>query len=492
MPSEEQVLEFLSAAERGQTRFSNATGYDCVMGEGRRRSPSGVNRSEDQELTPYNRWQLYEAGRNLARNSSAVGFAIRKHLDYVSKFTFQNKTTGEGAERFGALLHEWSKPENCDVAGRHSFLKMIRLAERSRTVDGDLLIVKIADGRLQMIEGDKIRTPPGGFPAAVPYKPFDFLHGVQTDAAGRSLNYAVCRRARASDYALASGMFYFERMVPSDACWHHGYFDRFDQIRGVSPLAGSYNVFRDVYEGCDYALAKMKVVQLCGLLTKRESDQPLGTVTPQQPLQPLLPGSVQIYDDAPQPSGFSVDFGRGPFHIDLNKDDDAKFIGSDQPGTSMQEFVANMLELALKGLDIPFSFFRENYTNYSGQRQGWIQYSQSAEMKRADNIDLMDAIIRWRTGLWIEDNELPGAVEDYAWEWVPTGAPWIDPLKEVQADTAAVAGGFYSRTRVCREMGLDFEEVAREIAHENELLEELGLTTTMNPANVQITEVTSG
>lgn len=495
MPSEQDVLNFLRAAESGGLatatpgrRFSNGTGYDAVIDNGTRKRASGVNRSEDQELTPFDRWRLYSAGRNVARNSSAVAFAVRKHLDYVSKFSFRNKTQGSAAEKFGQLVKTWSRPENCDVAGRHGLLRLIRLVERGRTVDGDQLVVKYTDGRLQLVEGDRIRTPPGGFPMGVKHNPLEFLHGVQTDLAGKALQFCVCRRARASDYSLASGMFYFERMVPSEACWHHGYFDRVDQVRGVSPLAAAINVFQDLHEGCDYARAKMKVSQLFGLVTMRDSDDPLGTITPVQPQQPLTL-ETQIYDDSPDPAGFKVDFGKGPFHLDLNKEEKAEFLTADTPGTSMQEFVANMMELGLKALDIPFSFYRENYTNYSGQRQAWIQYAQSAEIKRTDNIELLNEIMAWRVGLWIEDGELPGAVEDYAWEWVPTAAPWIDPLKEIQADAQALSIGVTNRTRLCREQGLDFKEVAAEMAEENNYLRELGLPVDTSPANVQITEI---
>ncbi len=490
MPLLKAIGRGLAAIGKAATRLSNATGYDAVIDQGRRKRPSGINRSEDQELTPFDRWRLYTAGRDLARNSPAVSFAVRKHLDYVSKFTWRNKTkNASAAEKLRVLVKHWSRPENCDVSGRHSLLRLVRLAERARTVDGDLLICKIADGRLQAVEGDRLRTPPGGFPADVKYRPLDFLHGVQTDDAGRAVNYSVCRRAKASDYMIASGMFYFERLVPADACWHHGYFDRIDQVRGISPLAGAINVFRDVYEGCDYALAKMKVSQLFGLVTKRDSDDPLGAVSVQQPNQPLQAGSQMVFDDQPEATGYRVDFGRGPFHLDMNRDEEAEFLESNTPSSELQTFVGIMLEMGLKALDIPFSFYRENYTNYSGQRQAWIQYAQSAEVKRSDNRELLDEILKWRIGLWIEDGELPGAVEDYTWEWVPTAAPWIDPLKEVQADAQALSIGVTSRQRLCREQGLDFFEVAQELAAENELLESLGLPVAVEPAKVEISEI---
>jgi len=40
---------------------------------------------------------------------------------------------------------------------------------------------------------------------------------------------------------------------------------------------------------------------------------------------------------------------------------------------------------------------------------------------------------------------------DIAYEWVSDGIPWIDPLREVQADALAVANGFKTRDDVNRE-----------------------------------------
>jgi hypothetical protein len=48
-------------------------------------------------------------------------------------------------------------------------------------------------------------------------------------------------------------------------------FDRFDQLRGISPLAAAINTLRGTYEGFDYALAKAKVAQMFALAFYREA-----------------------------------------------------------------------------------------------------------------------------------------------------------------------------------------------------------------------------
>ncbi len=61
LQSDADTLDFSAKAQTGPTapaqsaKFSTATGYDAVIDQGRRKRPSGVNRSEDQELTPFDR-----------------------------------------------------------------------------------------------------------------------------------------------------------------------------------------------------------------------------------------------------------------------------------------------------------------------------------------------------------------------------------------------------------------------------------------------------
>ncbi|HET6441861.1 MAG TPA: hypothetical protein VFH53_05740, partial [Phycisphaerae bacterium] len=129
----------------------------------------------------------------------------------------------------------------------------------------------------------------------------------------------------------------------------------------------------------------------------------------------------------------------------------------------------------------------------SGSRQALLQYEFSAENKRQDNRDLLDRLTAWRIALWLADGalELPADLTpaDIAWEWIAKGVPWIDPLKEVNADIAAVGAGLTSRTRICKARGEDFGDIAQELADENKLLTDLGLPTNVTPANAQIVEI---
>ena len=347
------IRQAITAVAKSLYRFANGNGYDAVAAKNRRQAPTGILRSEDGENNPADRRKLLSAGRDVNRNFALAAWMIRRHLDYVSTFNFQAKTGNPDLDdSLERLMRWWSNPYNCDVTSRFSLSKMIRLLEMRRVIDGDIFVIKLRDGTLQVIEGDRVRTPEGGgLPENLNQS--QLTHGVRVDDNGMPLSYCVCSRSKATDQGTIGGNFKFERMVSARNMYHFAYLDRFDQVRGVSPIAPAFNTLRDVYEGFDYALAKLKVSQLFGLVFYRDKDDAIGEVS----------------TSGEDGSGYEVDLGRGPVQLDLDAGDRAEFLESKNPSTEFQSFTQSMIGVALKSLDIPYSFYAENFTNYSGARQ---------------------------------------------------------------------------------------------------------------------------
>jgi capsid protein len=446
--------------------------YDILNPSTRRRSASPMLRSEDRELHHSGRRQMTAEARDIYRNYSPAAWAIRKHLDYVSTFTFHSRTGDAAADKaVEANVAFWSRRENCDVAGRHPLNRLIRLFEAHRTVDGDCLVVWIADGRVQGIEGDRIRAPLAS--PASPALPVNIVHGVQVDGAGKNLAYAVHRRTGWGGYE-------FEQWVPDEWAYLHGYFTRLDQVRGVTPLSSALADFRDVYEAKEYALAKAKISQLFGLIFYREAADEMGL--PEQPKE----GD----EEAEAEDRYDTEPGKGPFKLELDPGDRAEWLESKTPSTETLTLFDRTLEAALKSLDIPMSFYDGSRTNFFGSRAELNHYLASAEIKRADNRDLLGWATSRRLALDIRTGRLvlPGRMTaaDLKGDWVHAGLPWWNPVQEVTASAAAIAAGLTSRTRVLKAQGEDFIEVADELASEKKALESRGLSSDVKAPNVSV------
>lgn len=468
-------MDFLAPLRKAYSWATGSSTYDAVTSQGKRRQPTGLLRREDDELRPQDRKKAISSTNTLNRNSAAAAWAIRCHLNYVSTFSFQARCENEALnEKIEALVETRSRAENFEVTGRYSRPRFTRMAEMRRTLDGDMGIAKIFNGRVQATEGDCIRTPDSGLPSG--YGASDFIHGVRTNRIGRPLEYCVCRRGASNDSVSGGSRFEFERLVNARNMMLFGYFDRFDQVRGISPLISAVNAFQDVYEGIDYALAKMKVAQMFGLVFSRERGDEGPTVGPAV--------------EETETGGYKVALDRGPFSLDLDAGDKAEFLENKTPSNEFQNFSQVVIAIALKSLDIPYSFFNESFTNYSGARQALLQYEASAAIKQQDVRELLDKWLEWQLFLWALDGELPGVdLASVRWEWIAKGMPWIDPLKEVSADIAALGAGLTSRTRLLRRRGEDVQDVCRELASEKKLFEANGLTVGVDPINAQIVEI---
>lgn len=418
-------------------------GYDAANTSSKRRSPSAIMRSEDRELFQSQRRQLIASARDLPRNFTIAAYALRRHLDFVSTFKFQART---GNEAFDDQLEEYmrwySQPENCDYSARHSLGELIRMAESLRTVDGDCLVNFVQGGSIQLIEGDRVATPVGGFPVEYTLDPDRIQHGVIVGDTGRPLGFVVCTRNQ--------DRLIFDRIMSPQYAVLHGYFSRYDQVRGVSPLAPAINAMQDVYESFDHALAKAKVSQLFALAFYREANDSLGSVTTSE-------------DTDGNTTGYEVDFNKGPIQLDLDPGDRAEFLHAQTPSTEFQQFTQTIIGAAIKALDIPYSFYDEAHTNYSGARLAGLAYEMSAKIKREQNKRLLDKIKLHAINSGIQRRllTLPSGMtpEMARGEWIAMGLPWYDPLKEVNADVAAIAAGLKSPQMSAMERGVDPYEV---------------------------------
>lgn len=413
-------------------------GYEAGGTSTRRKSASTVLGTEDHAQTRTQRKQLTANGRDMRRNFAPAAWAIRKHLDYVSTFTFQAKTGDDALnQKIEAFVKYASKAENFDSSGRHDRDAFVRLLEASRTVDGDVWPMKRADGTLQAIESDRVAIPTS---AKLPGRETadDYTHGVRTDLRGRIRSVAVCDRE--------GGNLKFRAVFPGRFFWHLGYFDRFDQVRGVSPLASALKQFRDVHENFDLALAKAKVEQLFALVFTRGGEDELVEYT----------ATTDSDGDGTADGGYSVDFGKGPVQLDLDPGDDAKFLKSEAPGGQFLDFTRSVIMVALKSLDIPYSFYSEDFTNFYGSRGAVIQYVESCRPKRRALAEFLDSWLRWRLAVGVRNGEidLTGVeIDELKWNWNSPAVPFWDPVKEARGLGLQVAAGITNLEQVATVYG---------------------------------------
>jgi len=454
----------------GDLASSALFSYDALETRGRRRPVVTSIRDEDSLTTERKRRILSATTQDLDRNFEIAAWAIRKHLDYVTHSTFRamtgDRVFDEELEAFVATLQA---RERFDSARRHPMRRFVRLAEACRVRDGDVGALKLTRapyrGQLQGIEGDRIFMPRNAIPRGDDQK--QWVHGIKVGAAGSAIAYAVADREHNSSRRK------LRRIVPANSMLFHSFYNRFDQVRGISPLIAALNRWRDTYESFDYAHAKVKLSQLFGLEVYREGEGALFGDASTAP-------TADLDGDGVKESAHEINItGGGPFIADLDPGDRIGVIESKTPSGETVNFLKLAIHVALKCLDIPYSFLDESFTNFYGSRGGVIQYLRSCRTKIEDIQDFQNGWARWRLGIAVADGEfqLPSGREfDFLrWEFVPVGIPWWDPVKEATGAGMSIAMGISSPQLEARLVGTNFEDNVRATAKAIAYAKELGI-----------------
>ena len=460
--SDEWLDEAQSSYKRKQSHEMKF-GYDAVSDTKRRKSPKRVVQAEDRHLRQSDRKSLISTSRDLRRNFVMARWIIQKHIDFVVEHNFLPDT---GDESFNEELRSFfkmaSKKGNFEVSGRFGLRQYMRMLESARLVDGDIMSLRVRGGMLQPIEGDRIRDPQD----EVVYQNLTdgfvggWVEGIDVDKFGKPKRYCIHRRMQSS--------FVEEKRVSARKVIPYGCFDRFDQVRGVAPLAPVINTMKDLYESFDYALARAKIEQLFALVITRTNEWGAGY------------GDDEL--DNTNDTQRELDFNEGPQILDLDEDEDAKFLYGSAPNSSSQDFWQAMTMLTLKCLNIPYSFYDEKHTNFNGSRTALIMYLRSVRGWREDVVAFLNDWLKWRLKVGMINGEinLPEWFEvdnEDNWKFVPIGLEYWNPQQEIAADEKAIELNLRSREEIRLERYGDSWErdVLPRIQREEELLEAAGL-----------------
>ena len=446
-----------------QDRLRPQAGYHFTSDKMKRSAPTTTIKSEDDTLTRTGRKQAKAVTLDQMRNFALVGWMIRKHLDFVTEFTFQAVTKDQGFNKdLEAFIERISTAGRFDAAGRHNRQAFASLVETAAVLAGDIFTLKLRRGQVQGIEGDRVYNfsdMPPEMKTRRDGKLRNWIHGVECTAAGRAINYAVGKRD--------GSRVVFDRVVRAGSIIPHGYYQRFDQIRGVSPIVASLNSNQDLYESFDYQLIQQKVRSLIAFTINSQSGAGLGSfdVTATDAV-----GSETDDGDGNlthETSEHTIKPGVASV-LRLDPDEELKAVESHSPSQEAQSFHDTTIKLSLLSLDIPWLFYAALQGSYSVHRSVTIHYEKSCKPKRARMKTWHDNWTLWRLLLAIEAGEfaLPRGmtIDDVLWEWQADGIPWHDALKEVKAAHEEVAGGFNSPQRICKARGRNFRDVVDEIA----------------------------
>lgn len=419
--------------------------YEGAMSLPERRRVVGAEGSQDNANERASPW-LRNWGRYLDENhdlavgvlDEIVGRAIGTGVVAIPKPLRADGSINEpaGAE----IIKRWRRwMRKCDVTDQLHWYAAQRLIGRGQPRDGEYFVQHITGRtrgwpfspddvpyRIELLESEMV-------PESLTQD--RWRQGVLLDDWRRPVQYAVFRQ-HPGDFMTGFGRAHQPtdyKIVPRELMSQFKHTNRWPATRGVSvfaPVIARLYDIKDLEESerlknrilASWAAAITKSPELIGQDTGKDTDT----------------------------GRRFLDMFRGTLIDTLAPGESIEGVGPDYPVSDMPAYIADQIKRVAAGTGSRYSSISRNYDgNYAAQRQELVESEVHAQIREDD---FVQTIVREVYERWLMAAVLDGQIRmpgvDFAMfsnaEYRGPVIPWIDPLKEVQADALAVEKGFVS------------------------------------------------
>jgi len=419
-----------------------------------------ILRSRSRELYANNDYMARFV--SLAKSNIVGPYGIRLQATARDDSGALDTSDNDALERAFA---EWGRPGNCDVSGQLSLVDIQRLFISSLLIDGEFLAVEHNSGphgyRLALIDPEHLD---------IQHNRGDLRNGntirfsIEYTNDGRPVRYYIRDDAEMSDSYSYNGRRY--RTVDADRIIHCFVADRVGQKRGI-PAAATAMMRLNMLGGYEEA----------AVTAARIGAAKMGFFT--------SPGGDGYLGDGEEDGALLTDVEPGIFE-QLPEGMDFKAFDPDYPHQQFPSFVKTCLRGIASGLGVSYNSLSNDLegVNYSSIRTGVLE---DREAWKAMQEWMAERFMRRIYLHWLPQALALGVIRGprgaplpmsqvakfSSHTWRPRRWDWVDPLKDTNANIAAINNGLKSRQQIIRETGGDPEQVWSELEAEAERLSEI-------------------
>lgn len=411
----------------------------------------------DMHLTPAALWTLRETSRELERNSTLVRGAIERLAENVIHAGYDYRAaTGDDSLNadVDAYMDDWYA--SCDTREEFHFWDLAYASDRNEVRDGDTLYhldPSGNDGRgsVAIIEGDRLVSPTGV--KVVQGDGSTVYNGIHRTKAGAPIRYWIADEAPPSQYATASegGWHEVYRKRPHDShLWNRGgvlhcyYPERYTGTRGTPWFAAC---IREVDDLDGILVAERVAMRLSANRANytRVSDPEAYAALAGDDEGFDLEGYIERRENS-EP---------GEHHF-LPPGAEAGVIEHNRPGDNFQAFLETELRLfgLPAGLPIELVLLDFSRPNFAAQRLGLqVAYRKFMLRQVRKHRHELGPIRNFAIARGIATGDLPDDPRVYRVDVGYPRWPYIDPLKDANADIALIDAGLKTREQAISERG---------------------------------------
>ncbi len=421
--------------------------------------------------------------RDLERNSdlaegiigplerNVVGTGIRLQAKIMNDDGSESEDLNKQIED---LWEEWTRARNCDVTGQQSFYEMQQMAVRRTAVDGGIFFTKAYTNSgpvplsLQAREVDELDNSRVSFAGMAGNR---IVGGIELDKYNKPVAYWFKKFTPDGYWTGESERITAEKVV---FLWKK---NRPTQIREISPLAKTLPRVRDVNEFIEAVSVKERILACLSVFITKQT-----------------PGGVGRGIKVDDKSGYQQKtLTPGMIH-ELQPGESVNAVNPSGQASNAKDFISIQQRMAGTGQGLSYEAVSRDMSqvNYSSARQGLLEDQRTYMMWQQF---LIEHFCREIYTEFVISAVLAGQlnIPDF-WQnkkkylkhtWISPGWSWIDPLKEVTANTKALQSGQDTLANLCAQRGEDWREVLKQRAAEMQMAKELGLNIMGGDKNAQ-------
>lgn len=440
----------------GSADYYDAASSPRDVDFGPQRSPLG----DDYLFTGEIRRVTIARLRREAVNNPYLCGLVTKYPEAVGHTSLRSRTSSR-EYNLAKELFWYRLTKRITIEGR-SLRKAERIVLSELLVAGEIFVVLLASGRIQLIASEYCGSP-GGSNRFAPNE----LNGIVTDpTSGQPIAY---RFGRMTPWGTVEFRGTPDELVPARNVIHVFDSDRVVQGRGRPWLLASIRTARDLYEITRSKTKQIKDVNsISGFIEKQGSAEFLGNLSTglQSSLSDSGSTSPETGDSPadPKPAGpTTVELAPGTF-IALEPGEKVNTLMSEYKATDYKELIMLMLHAISTPVGLPVELWFSglgdvNYSGFKGLGVQWASRRRYVQEFLEENF--LDRLQFWRISKAAKEGDLPpnpDADDDkIAWGW--KRAAVLDDEKAAKANQVRLQTGEISLADVWEENGSFSEEV---------------------------------
>lgn len=414
--------------------------------------------------------RILETARDIDRNDIVVGQGVNRLVDEVlmDGIKLDPQTGDKGLdEELWNRWETWSADEDqCDVTGERDLATIVRTVFRAVVVDGDIVVLPNEDGGLQLVEGHRLRTPRG--------TTRNVVHGVLLDQARRRLEYWLTKDdidPSRPVQKVGDIQRYPARDEDGNRQVFHVYLPRrVSQTRGVSAFAPIVDA-TGMHDDIQFAnLVKQQVASCVAWIRTRE-DTFQGTGA-----SPGYGGKKT--ETLPDGSSRKIEGISPGMEVSGEAGEKIEGFSPNIPNPGFLEQAMLVLTFIAVNLNLPVQvlLLDPKNTNFSGWRGAMDQARLTFRELQRWLARFLCHVYQWKLRQWVLEDAVLRTMAAQPkvliakHRWNCPRWPYIEPLKDAQADAMRLEKRLISPRRLHAEHGHEFEEIADELVLDNAYL----------------------